>query len=454
MSVPTDDLWNQACALHLENKFSEAEAIYTRLLEQNPHNSGLLATLGSLYLQTERAGLAIHFLSTAVKEGLKQADVYTNLGLGYKQSGQVELARKWFEESVKDDPTPEALVNYSAMFIECGQDDKCIDLCERAVKEKDDLPIGHWNLAIALLGNGKWKRAWPEYEWGIGLPSMRENRDTAKVPFWKGEPGTVLLYGEQGLGDEIMFASMIPDLLKTNKVVLECHKRLKTLFEKAFPEITVHGTREDPEVSWSPEGIDYRLSIGSLGKFYRNSREDFPGSPYLKADPLPKGKKFRVGISWTGGGPKMGRVMKRSVPLTWWKTILNVPNVEFVSLQYTESREDLDIMQALGYDIKRMDEYVKAEDYYQTARVVASCDLVITVCTSVVHLAGALGVPCWVMTPKWPAWRYQNTGGMPFYKSVRLYRQPEPNQDAWRPVIERIGLDLDELVNQRKQKVA
>jgi tetratricopeptide (TPR) repeat protein len=455
MRVPTDDLWNQACSLHLDNKFDEAEAIYTRLLEQNPFNSGLLATLGSLYIQTQRPGLAIHFLETAIKEGLKQADVYTNLGLAYKASGQVHLARKWFHDSITDSPTPEAYTNYSAMFIECGEDEKCIDLCEKAIKQKNDLPVAHWNMAIALLANGHWETGWKEYEWGIGLPSMREDRKVVDVPFWDGTTGkTVLLYGEQGLGDEIMFASMIPDLLKTNKVILESHRKLTHLFRKSFPEITVHGTREDREITWSPEGIDYRLSIGSLAKFYRNKREDFPGTPYLKADPLPKGEKFRVGISWTGGGPKPGRVAKRSVPLSWWKSILNVPNVEFVSLQYTDQKEELDLMDALGYPIKRMDEYVKVNDYYETARLVASCDLVISVCTSIIHLAGALGVPCWVMTPRWPAWRYQNQGGMPWYRSVRLYRAPDIEQGAWKPVISRIGLDLDDLVNEKKQKVA
>ena len=454
MGVPTNDLWEKACALHLENKFVEAEEIYATLLEQNYDNPALLATLGSLYLQVNRYGLAIHFLEGALGKNLKEADVYTNLGLAYKGAGQIVKARKCFETSIEKDPTPESLINYSAMFIECGEDEKCISLCERAVKEKNNLPVGHWNLGIALLGNGKWERAWKEYEWGVGITGMREDRKVANAPMWDGTPGkTVLVYGEQGLGDEIMFSSMIPDLLKTNKVVIESHARLKTLFEKSFG-VTVHGTRESPTVDWSPEGIDYRLSIGSLGKFYRNKREDFPGTPYLKADPLPKGQKFRVGISWTGGGPKQGRVVKRSVPLSWWKSILNVPNVEFVSLQYTKDTDDLNIMDALGYSVKRMDEYSKNEDYYQTARLVASCDLVISVCTSVIHLAGALGVPCWVMTPKWPAWRYQNEGGMPWYKSVRLYRQPEIGQEAWKPVTELIGLHLDELVNERKQRVA
>jgi ADP-heptose:LPS heptosyltransferase len=147
----------------------------------------------------------------------------------------------------------------------------------------------------------------------------------------------------------------------------------------------------------------------------------------------------------------MGRVQKRSVPLTWWKPILETPNVEFVSLQYGIGKEeDLDVMDALGYDIKRFPE-TDAKDYYETARLVSSCDLVITICTSVVHVAGALGVPCWVLTPKNPAWRYQNKGGMPWYRSVRLYRSPDVEQPAWRPVVDLIGADLDELVNGKQQ---
>src|SRR3989304_671198 len=89
-------------------------------------------------------------------------------------------------------------------------------------------------------------------------------------------------------------------------------------------------------------------------------------------------------------------------------------------------------------------EITKATDYYETARLVKSCDLVISICTSVIHLAGALGVPCWVMTPRWPAWRYQNTGPMPFYRSVRLYRSPDVVQEAWHPVIAKIAYDLEE----------
>ena len=448
-----DDLFAKANELHLADKFAEAEVMYGKLLEQNHDNAGLMATLGSLYCQTERHGLAIHFLEQAVKKGLDLPDMYTNLGLSYKKSNQVEKARHWFQKSIEKEPTAESLCNYSAMFIECGEDEKCMDLCERAIALKPDLNMSHWNLSVAYLGNGKWEKAWDEYEWGLKEASLRENRDIAGVPYWDGQEGAVLVYGEQGMDDEIMFASMLPDLLQTNNVVFECHTRLESLFRKSFPEIKVYGTREEREKpAWvSGEKVDYRISIGSLGKFYRRSKDSFPGVPYLKADPVPKGNKFRIGISWTGGGAKQGRVIKRTVPLVYWQSILNTPDVEFVSLQYTDSNKDIELVNGMGHDIKVMDQYAKAHDYYETAKLVASCDLVISVCTSVVHLAGALGVPCWVMTPKWPAWRYQNEGRMPWYRSVRLYRQPTPEAKGWIGVVEKIAQDLPQYIRSQQR---
>lgn len=450
-SAPTgDDVFLKANKLHLEGKFTEAEALYDQILSQNHDNAGLLATIGTLYLAMGKSGLAINLLHQSMANAANKApEVLSNLGLAYKYSGQTEKALKYMEKAANaKDATPETLATYGSMFIESGQAAKALNILDRALKGNPKLALAHWNKSLILLEEGRWSEAWDAYEHGFNC-KMRIDRKYGDIPVWDGTPGqTVWVYGEQGIGDEIMFASMLPDMLKTNKVILECHQRLVTTFEKAFG-IPCYGTREDKEIAWPAEHkIDARISIGSLGKFYRRTAESFPGTPYLKADGVERGRKMRVGISWTGG-QKAGRVLKRTVPLSWWRSILN-NDCEFVSLQYTDCEAEIEALERSGYNIKQYPE-IKAHDYYETAKIVKSCDLVISVCTSVIHLAGALGVPCWVLTPKNPAWRYQNKGRMPWYQSVRLYRQPEAEQGAWAPVVERVGLDLSDLIASKRQ---
>lgn len=445
-------IWEEATALHLEQKYDEAEKLYDLILAQNPENAGLMATIGTLYLQTNRFGMAISLLTRAAKE-TPTSDILCNLAIAYKQSGQIAKAHEYFDKSIKKHPTASALGNYAALYTNNGTPDKAISIAKRAIKLDPECTMAHWNMALALLESGRWEKGWKEHEWGF-RSGMRIDREIPGTTVWDGKAkGKVAVYGEQGIGDEIMFASMLPDLMKTNEVVFECHKRLKHLFEEAFPGLVCIGTREDKVINWHEEHKpDYRISIGSLGQFYRNKREDFPGTPYLKAETAPRGEKFRVGISWTGG-LKPGRVATRTVPLAWWKSILS-NDAEFVSLQYTDCKDEIDTLNSVaGYDIKQFDE-VKAEDYYETAKLVMSCDLVISCCTSVIHLAGALGVPCWVMVPNKPAWRYGASGPMPWYRSVRLYRQPEGDASSWMPVVQRIGFDLEQLIKSKERIAA
>lgn len=447
------EIFERAQKLHVEGKFAEAEKLYDDLLTQNHDNPGLLATMGTLMLQTDRLGLAISLLERASSQ-LKQDDVLANLGIAYKQSGQYEKCKQMFAKAMKLNPSAKVLADYAALFVNVGTPEEAEKHARKAVQMEPDNGMAHWNLSIALLEQGKWASGWDHWDWGFrSVPPMRIDRKIAGKPYWDGTKGkTIAVYGEQGIGDEIMFASMLPDMMKENTVILESHQRLKTLFENSFPGLTVYGTREERTVSWPADHeFDYQVSIGSLGKFYRRNRESFPGTPYLKAEPLEQSDKFRVGISWTGG-MKPGRVRTREVPLQMWGPILD-NGCEFVSLQYTDCDDDLSAMKILGHDIRYYPE-VKANDYNETARLVKSCDLVISVCTSVVHLAGALGVPCWCLTPNKPAWRYGVTGGMPWYRSVRLYRQPQGGPEMWRPVIDMIGLHLSDLLGNRMRKTA
>jgi hypothetical protein len=439
------DLFQEATEHHTNGRFAEAEKLYDMLLSQNHDNAGLMATLGTLYLQTGKYGHAVHFLEAAHRNKLIQSDVLSNLSLAYKNSGQQEKARDYIEKACQvADPCAGALANYSGFFTNCGTPEKALELCDKAIEKEPELIVAHWNRALALLEMAEWEKGWEEHEWGLKpakhVSAMRVDRKIGDIPTWDGTPGkTVMITGEQGLGDEIMFASMIPDVKSVGNVIIECHKRLVTLFEKSF-NVPCFGTREDTSISWPFDyKIDYRIQSGSLGKFFRRSKDSFPGTPFLKADPVEKGKKFRVGISWTGGA-KAGRIKTRTVPLSWWQPILE-QDCEFVSLQYTDQGEEIATIENLGHEIKQYDFMTdRTLDYYETAKVVASCDLVISSCTSVIHLAGALGVPCWVLVPNKPAWRYGVKGPMPWYRSVRLYRQNQ--NDSWLPVIHKVAEDL------------
>lgn len=458
------EIFEQANSLNEQGQYAEALTLYDQILTQNHYNSHLLAAMGTILAREQKTmGMALMMLHLAIDKTPKKEKVpqefYANLALAYRQSGQTEKSIQYLEKAISIEKTAGTLTNYGNAFIETGNPQKAIELLTEAVTMDPSIDLTHYNLSIALLETGQWDKAWDEYEHGETPTGMRVPRDYGGIAKWKGpveEPGKrVCIYGEQGIGDEIMFASQMPDVMKTNEVAFDCHPRLQTLFEKSFPGLKCYPTRKESEIFWpDAEPFERRFAIGSLGKFYRRSREAFPGTAYLKADPLlPKGEKLRVGISWTGGKLTQ-RVARRTVPLSWWKSILR-NDCEFVSLQYTADCEtEIKLAEQInGFSIQQYPE-AKATDYYETARLVASCDLVISVCTSIVHLAGALGVPCWVMVPKKAAWRYQASGPMPWYRSVRLYRQPQSEDGAWIPVVQKVGLDLSDLVASRQQKAA
>jgi tetratricopeptide (TPR) repeat protein len=300
------ELFEEATELHKAGKYKEAEEKYDLLFTQNPNNSGLIATYATLCLQLNKVGLAISLFHRAIEKLPNNSEILSNLGLAYKKAGNKEKAFHYLEKACKFNPSAEALSNYGGLYTQTANPEKAIDLCSRALAKNPELIIAHWNLALALLESGQWDKGWDEHEWGLKVApnasKMRVNRELGGKPEWDGtQDKTVAVYGEQGLGDEIMFSSMIPDLMKTNKVILESHPRLEKLFWQSFG-CKVFGTREQEDPQWvKTNDFDYRISIGSLGKFFRRSKESFPGTPYLKAEKAPETGKFRIGISWTGG---------------------------------------------------------------------------------------------------------------------------------------------------------
>jgi len=240
--------------------------------------------------------------------------------------------------------------------------------------------------------------------------------------------------------------------MKENEVIIECDSRLHSLFHRSFGCKTF-GTRYQDGISWPlKHSIDASVAFGSLPKFFRKKDEDFPGTPYLKADPERRimfrtlldsldepgqPRKKKIGIAWAGGLKETGAA-RRSVPLYDMMPILR-QDAHFVSLNYRDADEALLIEDNHGVKVHHWPWAVMGKDYDMTASLVAELDLVITVTQAVVHLAGALGTPCWVLTPKEPMWRYRLTGSdFLWAKCVKLYRQ----KGEWVHTISDIAHDL------------
>lgn len=428
----------EAHQIQLKGDLELAERIYTSILNENPNHWLCQFFFATLYLQTNRNGLAIALLEAAARVKPQMPEIWNNLGTAYKRENYNERARACLLRAVSLKRETDALNNLSTIYINEGEPERAEKWAEQAIKESDSNAFAHWNYSLSLLEQGKFKEGFKEYAWGLKSKDRR-NRDY-HAPFWNGEKKkNVVIWGEQGVGDEIMFASCIPDLKRVSKrVIFDCHPRLKNLFERSF-NIKCYPTRKEDDIPWVwDEKIDYKLPIGNVPQFFRKEAKDFPGKPYLKADPeLVKEKRAKlealgpgpyIGISWHGGKKKTRNDL-RSIPLKQWGEILE-QDVTYVSLQYTKEHEQ----EGRDHGLHILPE-VYEHDYDQTAALVMALDLVISVNTSVVHLGGAMGQTVWCLTPTRRAWRYYEPepGRMVWYDSVKLFSQVKDN---WEPALD------------------
>lgn len=485
----------------------QAERIYLELLNSDFDNPVLMAALGMNYAVAEKNGLA-HLLlrksldniddmlagfkrlgitpkpdsSSSIDDFLKikRSEIRNAIGTCYKHENKITEARHWFELAQTGIPlNADIQNNLGTLYINEGKPADAFHHLDIALSVDPNHAQAHWNRSLAFLETGDYLQGWPEYDWGLTAKvRVDRNYTSAKMPplpVWKGEKDAhVVIYGEQGIGDEILFASMIPDLMRdTKSIVFECHRKLHKLFANSFPTIDIYPTREDEMVTWpiiTKNGIDtprypftHKLALGSLGRFYRNSLSDFPGTPYLSPTPaaelhwneelakLPAGPK--IGISWIGGHKKT-RIEVRSIELESLLPILKAGHengAQFISLQYTPQEDEvLAFEKKHGIHIHQFPDAVYSSIYDDKAGLVANLDLVITVCTSVVHLAGSMGVPTWVMTPSRPAWRYRlDLDTVPWYARTVLFRQAENTPD-WLPVISEVATNLTELLTSKE----
>jgi tetratricopeptide (TPR) repeat protein len=445
---------------HERGHVDEAVKMYDEILNSQVGkvNHEVLFFYGTALYQQGKVGLAATVLKQCIDARPTFQSAFQNLGNCYRWANDHKGAEEIYKCGLELGPSADLEACLAGLWINRGNPQKALYHYERslAIEPRDDLV--RFNMGFAYLEMGDWKKGWPLYDLGY-ITGARTPRQYLNLPIWQGEQGkTLIVWGEQGLGDEIMFASLLPDLQKISKrVIFDCHPRLVNTFKRSFPEVEIHGTRKNYNLEWvTSSDADAHCSVTTAAMYLRNDDKDFPGTPYLIPSAgirKPRTNRLRVGVTWSGG-TRGTHAHARSFPVQTLLPILE-QDCDFFSLQYqpTAAREVCELEEQEGIHLKHYPSRAENPNYDETISFISTLDLVITVCTTVHHAANALGVPCWTMVPSEPAWRYGQSGTKTiWYKNAVLYRQRKG--ETWEPTIERVAKDLSKLLKSREKVAA
>lgn len=445
------------------SRFDEALSAMEKALPllDDPHQKAHVQLhIGMNLFALNKVPEAVEAYQQAIALEPDMIDAHTGLGHAYLLLDEEHDALTEYEwvHARESSPTKHLLLNLGSARQHCGQYAPARELFERVMAEHPNEHLARWYLCQLDLLEERWAAGWANYgaRFGAGASPYRP------LPFrlWDGKPipnDTLLVLADQGLGDEIMFASCLPDVLKNvGHVVLECEPRLQELYERSFPGVEVIGETRSKSLDWLAKVTppQWQIPCGDLPALFRRTANDFPNhTGYLKADPdkviawrarlaRELGPGLKVGLSWRGGTDRT-RSKARSVPLSHWRDVLTTPGAQFINLQYGDYQAQRQELMSL-HQVPIQDFPEAIADYDETAALVSALDVVVTVCTSIVHLAGALGRPVWVLTPHSPGWRYTAHGNsLPWYPSSRIFRQPVWGD--WSSACQELSTSLREL---------
>lgn len=426
-----------------ETEPDEALRLCNEVLNENiddVHAQQAMFISAYIMLKAQRHGMAYNLYKRCEQLRPNQAEIYVNMGMCLEES-RPEEAAKYFQKAQRLDPdNANAYANEGLIALQQANAKRCIYLSNKALDINPDSLSALQNRSLAYLMERDFKRGWRDFYKTIGVDARECRNYGAEEWTPDSEPGSIVVYGEEGIGDELMFASCIPDLQKDGfDIILDVDERLEKLFQHSFPYCVVYGDRFKP----TSRVIDnhkprYQCAIGQLPAKYRKQESDFPGKPYIYPTYRARGWRaifdqepgLKIGVAWSGGRSRTGK-KKRTLDPDCFDELLATNNT-FVCLEYKEVQSDI----ISRYDLRYFPDVVKrGADFQLLVDMVAELDLVITSCTTIVYVAGALGIPCHVLVPQEPGYRYHSEGDtFPWYESVTLHR----DKGDWKKTIKEV----------------
>jgi hypothetical protein len=420
------DYNNKAIEFYNKQQYKDAEVHFKKAIELNPKYAEAYANLGALYAKFKEYDKAIKLYQECIKIKPTYAGAYTNLGNALNKTKRHEEAVYFHKTAISlDDKSANHFSNCASAYKNLGRFDKAKSLYEKALSLEPHHVNAHFDLATVLLQTGEYTRGWAEYEWRFKKDEMighiQKYKEIFDAPRYEGQTLTkerVLVHAEQGFGDTLMVARYLFELKRRGAtVVLYLRDGLRELFETMSCVDEIHTRNE------TVPKFDYQIAFMSLPYVLdRELKALTQHYPYFKIKekyPLVT-KKKKIGIVW--GASNTGESYANKVfDVRHFRKMAQHKKLQLYSLQ-------------LGEDAAKLAEYGMKDDiidlsenlvnFYETAKIINSLDLIITSDTSVAHLAGAMGKKVWVLLQKVPDWRWSVNGEKSeWYPSARLFWQ-------------------------------
>jgi tetratricopeptide (TPR) repeat protein len=437
---------NRALSLHQQGDSHGAEALYRSLLVTQPDHALAQHYLGVIHYQRREILAALPLLEQSVAASPDEPEFRNNLGLALAAADREPDAIAAYRTALRLKPDHAVAWSNLGLALQSVNDVRgAIDAFRRAIDLKPDFAQAHWNLSLALLLDGQFAEGWREYDWRLALTELGRGRHVYPGQAWDGTTPagkTLLLYAEQGLGDALQFARYATLLAKVGaRPLIHCVDALKPLIS------TVSGVAEVLAGDEPLPDYDAHFPLLSLARVFATTEDTIPSEPsYMSVSMVHRAvarekveslsAKLNVGLVWAGSKAHSND-RNRSCPLAMVTPLLELPDIAWFSLQQGEASMDLDALAGAAPVVP----LPANASLVETAALVAELDLVISVDTSIAHLAGALGRRCWLLLPYAPDWRWMlDRDDTPWYPATRLFRQSRLHD--WPSVIARVAAEL------------
>jgi tetratricopeptide (TPR) repeat protein len=453
--------WAGVCYLSCD-QYDLAFQFLVRALKVKPKDLFVLHAITKLLMNAHRETDAIYYATEAVSSSPASPDAHNILGGCLMEINRFQDALTCFETAILLDPNHFAANSNRANVLERMRHFEASVMayrdCLKLTKSQTEAHEIRFKMSLPLLASGQLEEGWASFEHGLlyADSSSRNPKRVFKIPQWQGESlkgKTILLWREQGLGDEVDHCVLVPRLIElADKVIIECNDRLVNLLSRSFPSCLVREQSFDPDTKQSNFfDYDYHLPLGSLAKFFLKQKDDFAlVRPYMQPDPelvLHFKKRLSqlsshhtVGVCWRSGLNTSSR-NQHYTPISAWEPILKLPNLTFVNLQYGDAKTELEnVAKHFNVRIVNFDDVDLKNDIESVCAIIQALDCVVSAGTSVACLTGAVGTKLKIYSHR--VWALLGQDFRPWSRNTDLYLTQAETGYSFAPVLQHIADDL------------